>query len=58
MVSKMLPPWMGDDLMDTRIANRAIITIQVISWAAIIIVLGMILTIIGVGIYRSLAIAS
>jgi hypothetical protein len=57
MVSRMLSSWTGDDLMDTRIANRAIITIQVISWAAIIIVLGMILTIIEVGIYRSLGIA-
>jgi hypothetical protein len=43
--------------MSTRIANRAFITIQVISWAAIIMVLGMILTIIGVGIYGSLGIA-
>jgi hypothetical protein len=57
MVSRMLSPWTGDYLMGTGIANRAIITIQVISWAAIIIVLGMILTIIGVGIYGSLGIA-
>ena len=43
--------------MATRIVNRAIITIQVLSWVAIIIVLGMISTIIGVGIYGSLGIA-
>jgi hypothetical protein len=43
--------------MDTRIANRAIITIQFIRWMAITVVLGMILTIIGAGIYRSLGIA-
>jgi hypothetical protein len=46
--------WRGDDLMDTRIANRAIITIQVISWMAIITVLAMILTIIAASIYGSL----
>ena len=40
--------------MDTKIANRAIITIQVISWMAIITVLGMILTIIAASIYGSL----
>jgi hypothetical protein len=36
---------------DTRIANRAVITIEVISWAAIIIVMGMILSVIGTAIY-------
>ncbi|MCU1300196.1 MAG: hypothetical protein JWQ87_480 [Candidatus Sulfotelmatobacter sp.] len=40
--------------MDTRITNRAIITIEAISWTAIIIVVAMILTIIGAGIYGSL----
>jgi hypothetical protein len=43
--------------METRISNRAIITIQIIHWMTITIVLGMILTIIGAGIYRSLGIA-
>jgi hypothetical protein len=41
-------------LMDTRIVNRAIVTIQVISWVTIIIATGMILTVIGAGIYESL----
>ena len=54
MVSKMLSPWERRRPMDTRIANRAINTIEAISWTAIIIVVGMILTIIGAGIYGSL----
>jgi hypothetical protein len=54
MVSKMLSPWMGDDFMGTRIANRAIVTIQVISRVAIIIAMGMILTVIGASIYGML----
>jgi hypothetical protein len=57
MVSKMLSPWTGDELMGTRIANRAIVTIQVISQAAIIIAMGMILTVIGASIYVSFGIA-
>lgn len=36
--------------MDTRIANRAIVTIEIISRAAIIIVMGMIFAVIGVSI--------
>jgi hypothetical protein len=57
MVSKMLSPWTGDELMGARIANRAIVTIQVISQAAIIIAMGMILTVIGASIYVSFGIA-
>jgi hypothetical protein len=53
----MLSPWTGDELMGTRIANRAIVTIQVISQAAIIIAMGMILTVIGASIYVSFGIA-
>jgi len=37
--------------MCTRIANRAIVTIQVIGRAALIIAMGMILTVIGTSIY-------
>jgi hypothetical protein len=40
--------------MGTRIADRVIVTIQVISRGAIIIATGMILTVIGAGIYESL----
>jgi hypothetical protein len=40
--------------MDTRVANHAMVTVQVISWVAIIIVMGMILTTIGAVIYGSL----
>jgi len=40
--------------MHTRIANRAIVMIQVISGAAIIIAMGMILTVIGASIYGML----
>ena len=54
MVSKMLSPWLGDDLMGTRIANRAIVTIQVLSRVAIIIAMGMILAVIGSSIYGML----
>jgi hypothetical protein len=39
---------------DTRIANRSILAIEVISWSAIIIVMGMILTVIGTGICETL----
>ena len=41
--------------MHTRIANRAIVMILVISGAAIIIAMGMILTVIGASIYGMLA---
>jgi hypothetical protein len=41
--------------MGTRIASRAIVTIQVISLVAIIIVMGMIVSLIGASIYGSLA---
>jgi hypothetical protein len=40
--------------MGTRITNRAIATIEVISRAAIIIAMGMILTTIGASIYGTL----
>jgi hypothetical protein len=43
--------------MDTRIAGRAINMIEVISWTAITIVMGLILTVIGVSIYGSFGIA-
>jgi hypothetical protein len=39
--------------MSTRITDRAIVTIQVISRAAIIIAIGMISTLIGASIYES-----
>ena len=40
--------------MRTRIANRAFVTIQVITRVAIVIAMGMILTVIGAGIYGML----
>jgi len=43
--------------MDTRIADRAIVTIEVMSWVAIIVVMGLILTVIAASIYGSLGIA-
>jgi hypothetical protein len=56
MASKMLlPPDEEMQLMDTRIASRAIATIQVISLMAIIIVMGMIVSLIGASIYGLLA---
>ena len=54
MASKMLSPWTGDGLMHTRIGNGTIITIRVISGAAIVIAMGMILTVIGASIYGML----
>ena len=42
--------------MYARIANRAIVTIQVISRVAIVIAMGMILTVIGTSIYGMLGI--
>ena len=54
MVSKMLSPWTGDDLMRTRIASRALVTILVITRVAIAIAMGMILTVIGASIYGML----
>ena len=53
MVSKVLPP--KSRLMRTKISNRAIATIQVIGWAAIVTVMGMFLTVIGAGITECLA---
>jgi hypothetical protein len=50
----MLRPWTGDDFMGARVASCAIAAIQVIRWMAIIIVMGMISTVIGAGIYESL----
>jgi len=41
--------------MRPRISNRAIATIQVIGWTAIMIVMGMFLTVIGAGITECLA---
>jgi hypothetical protein len=41
-------------LVDTRIADRTITTIQVISCAATIIVIGLILTMVGASIYEIL----
>ena len=43
--------------MDTRIAARTVITIEVISWVAITSVMGLILAVIGASIYGSLGIA-
>jgi hypothetical protein len=40
--------------MESTIVDQAIVTIRVISWVAIIIVMGLILTIIGASIYESL----
>jgi hypothetical protein len=42
-------------LMRTKISNRAIATIRVIGWAAIVTVMGMFLTVIGAGITECLA---
>jgi uncharacterized metal-binding protein len=41
--------------MDSRIAHRAVITIRLIGHAAIIITMGMILTVIGASIYGMIA---
>ncbi len=43
--------------MDTRIPGRSINLIEVISWTAITIVMGLILSVIGVSIYGSFGIA-
>jgi hypothetical protein len=56
MVAKMLSLWTKGDLMHTRVASRAIVTIQVIGRVAIVIAMGMILTVIGAGIYGMLGI--
>jgi hypothetical protein len=40
--------------MESTIVDQAIVTIRVISWVAIIIVMGLICTIIGASIYESL----
>ncbi len=57
MASKVL--FRGQEMqhMDIRIASRAISTSEVISWAAITIAMGLILTVIGASIYGSLGIA-
>jgi hypothetical protein len=53
----MLSLQTGDAAMDTKIADRAMVAIQVIRWMAIIIVMGLISTVIGESIYTSLRIA-
>jgi hypothetical protein len=55
MASEMLSDGLETQRMDTRIADRAIITVEAISWVAIIIVMGLILSIIGASIYGSLS---
>jgi hypothetical protein len=57
MATKMLSLRTGDAAMDTKIADRAIVAIQVIRWMAIIIAMALISTVIGESIYTSLAIA-
>jgi|HubBroStandDraft_2_1064218.scaffolds.fasta_scaffold2792603_1 hypothetical protein len=57
MAAKMLSLRPGDAAMDTKIADRAIVAIQVIRWMAIIVVMGLISTVIGASLYASLAIA-
>jgi hypothetical protein len=42
-------------VMGAKIANRAVVTIQIIAWAAIIIVMAMFLTAIGTSITECLA---
>jgi len=54
MVLQMLASGQESTLMDTRIANRAMVTIHVISQAALVIAMGMILIVIGASIYRML----
>ena len=54
---EMLSQWRGVQRMDTRIADRAIVTIEVMSWVGIIIAMGLILTVIAASIYGSLGIA-
>jgi hypothetical protein len=53
MVSQML--FSGWQVMGARIANRAIVTIQIVGWAAIIIVMTIFLTVIGASITECLA---
>jgi hypothetical protein len=43
--------------MDTRVEGREISAIDVLSWAAITVAMGLILTVIGTSIYGSLSIA-
>jgi hypothetical protein len=43
--------------MDTRITNRTISAIETISWVAITMVMGLILTIIAASIYASLGVS-
>jgi hypothetical protein len=51
MVSKMLSSLDERGHMDTRISKGAIVTIQVMTRAALVIAMGMILTVIGTSIY-------
>jgi hypothetical protein len=54
-------PWhikcfpLGMQVIGTRIARRAIVTVQVINWAAIIVGMGLILAVIGASIIECLA---
>jgi hypothetical protein len=57
MATKMLSLRPGDAAMDTKIADRAIVAIQVIRWVAIIVVMWLISTVIAASIYTSLGIA-
>jgi hypothetical protein len=53
-MAAQLPAPRGSELMGARIINRIIMTIQVISWAAITVVMGLLATIIAASIYGSL----
>ena len=57
MASEVLLRQQEVQRMDTRIAARTVITIEVISWVAITSVMGLILAVIGASIYGSLGIA-
>jgi hypothetical protein len=57
MASKVLFNRQEAQRMDTRIEGRAIGTIEFVSWVAITIVMGLILTVIGESIYGALGIA-
>jgi hypothetical protein len=54
---KCIPRGWEMQRMDTRIANRTIMTIEAIGWVAITIVMGLILIVIGASICGSLGIA-
>jgi hypothetical protein len=53
----MLALWNRILRMATKLAHSAIVTIEVISWVAIILAMGLIVTVIGAGIYGSLGMA-